>query len=94
MSEFGRRLKSNRSGGTDHGYGGLTLVLGGNIHGGKMYGKWPGLANHQLDKSVDLNITTDYRAILSEIMTQRLGANQYISDIFPNFELKNKLGFC
>lgn len=39
MSEFGRRLKSNKNGGTDHGYGGAMMVLGGNVKGGKMYGK-------------------------------------------------------
>src|ERR1700709_544101 len=49
MSEFGRRLKANKSNGTDHGHGNVMLVLGGNVNGGKMYGQWPGLQNEQLD---------------------------------------------
>ena len=93
MSEFGRRLKSNRSGGTDHGHGGVAMVLGGNIKGGKMYGKWPGLATHQLDNGVDLNITTDYRSIFSEILVQKL-KTQRLDYIFPGFNHANTLGFA
>lgn len=68
MSEFGRRLRSNRSQGTDHGHGGAMLVLGGTIAGGRMYGRWPGLASHQLDRGVDLAVTTDYRTVLAELI--------------------------
>lgn len=88
MSEFGRRLRSNNSGGTDHGYGNMMMVLGGNVKGGRMYGKWPGLEPDQLDRRVDLNITTDYRDVLSEILAHQ-GFSQ---DIFPEYELKGKLG--
>ncbi len=91
MSEFGRRLKSNESGGTDHGHGNLMLTLGGNIQGGKVYGKWPGLANEVLDSGADLAVTTDYRTVLSEILLHRLG-NSKIEKVFPGFELKNPLG--
>jgi uncharacterized protein (DUF1501 family) len=42
MSEFGRRLKENGGLGTDHGHGGLMLLLGGNIKGGQVHGYWPG----------------------------------------------------
>jgi len=84
MSEFGRRLKSNRSGGTDHGHGGLAFVLGGQVNGGKMYGQWPGLATHELDNAVDLDVTTDYRTILSEILDKRLN-NKKLDFIFPGF---------
>lgn len=83
MSEFGRRLKANRSSGTDHGYGNVAMVLGGNVNGGRMYGTWPGLAVEQLDHGVDLAITTDYRRILSEIVVRRL-ANASLSTVFPN----------
>ena len=41
MSEFGRRLRANKSGGTDHGHGNVMLALGGNVKGGRMHGKWP-----------------------------------------------------
>ncbi|OJJ19513.1 hypothetical protein BKI52_22155 [marine bacterium AO1-C] len=92
MSEFGRRLKANKSGGTDHGHGGIALALGGNVKGGKMYGQWPGLATDQLDNRVDLAVTTDYRAILSEILQKRLNSQQ-LSKIFPGFGGYKPLGF-
>ena len=66
MTEFGRRLQSNKSGGTDHGHGACWLALGDSVKGGRMYGKWPGLKNEALDHGVDLAVTTDYRAVLSE----------------------------
>jgi uncharacterized protein (DUF1501 family) len=92
MSEFGRRLKANKSNGTDHGYGNVMLVLGGNVKGGKMYGKWNGLANEQLDKGVDLNVTTDYRTVLAEILQKQMQSNQ-LSTILPNFSPPDLLGF-
>lgn len=66
MTEFGRRLQSNKSGGTDHGHGACWLVLGDSVRGGQMYGKWPGLRNDALDHGVDLAVTTDYRMVLNE----------------------------
>jgi uncharacterized protein (DUF1501 family) len=81
MSEFGRRLGRNASEGTDHGHGNVMMVLGGrHVRGGKMYGTWPGLED--LDKGQDLRITTDYRLVLSELLTRRLG-NGNLGTIFP-----------
>ena len=68
MTEFGRRLRSNKSGGTDHGHGGCWLVLGDVVRGGTMYGKWPSLATTKLDQGVDLAVTTDYRSVLTEVL--------------------------
>ena len=82
MSEFGRRLRGNRSQGTDHGHGGAMLALGGRVAGGRLLGRWPGLASHQLDRGVDLAVTTDYRTILSEL----IGAPAARS--FPGFQSK------
>ncbi len=84
MSEFGRRLRENRSGGTDHGHGNVMMVLGGNVNGGKIYGDWPGLKAEELDHYVDLGITTDYRRVLSEILVRRL-ANGQLGRVFPNY---------
>jgi len=84
ISEFGRRLRANESGGTDHGFGNAMLVLGGQTNGGQMYGRWPGLATEQLADGADLAITTDYRTVLSEILTRRL-ANPQIEAVFPGF---------
>lgn len=83
MSEFGRRLGANTGGGTDHGHGNAMLVLGGNVNGGKFYGRWPGLED--LDQSQDLRITTDYRAVLSDILVRRLG-NPDIGKVFPGID--------
>jgi uncharacterized protein (DUF1501 family) len=92
MSEFGRRLKANRSGGTDHGLGNVMLAIGQNVRGGRMYGNWPGLATEQLDNGVDLAVTTDYRTVLSEILAKRMG-NPNLGPIFPDFKPPALLNF-
>jgi uncharacterized protein (DUF1501 family) len=84
MSEFGRRLKENGGLGTDHGHGGLMLLLGGHIAGGRVFGSWPGLAREQLVGPGDLAVTTDYRDILAEIISRRLN-NPHLDAIFPGF---------
>ncbi len=91
MSEFGRRLKANESNGTDHGHGGLAMVLGGKVKGGKLYGQWKGLATEQLDQRVDLAVTTDYRTILSELLLAEISKDK-LGAIFPQFEYKQGLG--
>lgn len=90
MSEFGRRVGENGSGGTDHGQGGLMMICGGRVHGGRVYGDWPGLA--QLVGPGDLRITTDYRAVLSEIVKALLSSSA-IAEIFPQYRPARQLGF-
>ena len=91
MSEFGRRVKSNESDGTDHGHGNLMLVLGGNaVNGGKIHGRWPGLATEQLDDRADLAVTTDHRIVLSELLIKRL-ANPKIDAVFPGLKASQSL---
>lgn len=68
MSEFGRRLQSNTAGGTDHGRGNVMLVLGPQAKGGRMVGRWPGLANEALEEGADLAVVTDYRDVLAELL--------------------------
>ncbi|MEM0997951.1 MAG: DUF1501 domain-containing protein [Bacteroidota bacterium] len=92
MSEFGRRLRANKSEGTDHGYGNMMMVLGGQVQGGRMYGQWPGLRTESLDKGVDLAITTDYRSVLGEILRERMDLGD-VSAVFPNFNGYRRLGF-
>jgi uncharacterized protein (DUF1501 family) len=90
ISEFGRRLRSNNSAGTDHGHGNAMMLLGGRIQGGKMYGSWPGLAEGQLDDG-DLAITTDYRAVVTELLTTlRPGTDP--GSLFPGFAPPTRLG--
>jgi uncharacterized protein (DUF1501 family) len=81
LSEFGRRVAENGSGGVDHGHGNAVLMLGGGIVGGKVHGRWPGLAADDLVDG-DLAGTTDYRLVLGEILTQRCGVGS-LSEIFP-----------
>lgn len=83
MSEFGRRLRENADGGTDHGHGSMMMVMGGNVNGG-IYGDWPGLETSQLYDNADLEVTTDYRQVLSEVLVKRLG-NPNIETVFPGF---------
>jgi uncharacterized protein (DUF1501 family) len=82
MSEFGRRVGQNGSNGVDHGHGNAMLVLGGGIRGGRVYGRWPGLAPHQLDNG-DLRVTTDYRDVLGELVRRRLGGRS-LGTVFPD----------
>jgi uncharacterized protein (DUF1501 family) len=81
ISEFGRRAGQNGSGGLDHGYGNAMLLLGGNVKGGKVYGRWPGLAPSQLIDG-DLAVTTDYRAVIAEVLRVRCGLST-TSAVFP-----------
>ncbi len=83
QSEFGRRLRENANRGTDHGRGNVMLVLGGEVNGG-VYGQWPGLAADQLFDGADLEATTDFRQILSEILIRRLG-NPRLGEVFPGY---------
>ena len=82
MSEFGRTAHENGTGGTDHGHANCMFVLGGNVRGGKVYGRWPGLDNHQLNEGRDLALTTDYRQVLGEVVTKTIGAKN-LDLVFP-----------
>lgn len=90
QSEFGRRLKENADRGTDHGRGNTMMVLSGNAVGG-LHGQFPGLANDQLFNGADLEVTTDYRQVLSEILIRRMG-NPHLGDIFPDYQGYEPLG--
>ncbi len=80
-SEFGRRVAENASLGTDHGHGGLMMLMGGSVLGGQVHGTWPGLADVNLDNG-DLALTTDYRDVLGEILGKRLD-NVDLATVFP-----------
>jgi uncharacterized protein (DUF1501 family) len=84
LSEFGRTARENGNRGTDHGHANVMFVLGGKVRGGKVYGRWPGLAPEVLYEGRDLDLTTDYRAVCSEVVTRHLGQRD-ISKVFPGF---------
>jgi len=91
MSEFGRTVEENGNAGTDHGHGSLMLVLGGRVRGGKVYGQWPGLEKEQLFEGRDLAVTTDYRAVLGELVRRQMG-QQDLGPVFPGFKPGDPLG--
>ena len=72
-SEFGRRVKENASGGTDHGVAQPVFVMGGTVNGG-LYGKRPSLAQADLIKG-DIAHTTDYRSVYATLLEKHLGVD-------------------
>ena len=83
LSEFGRRVGENGSGGLDHGHGNLVLLMGGGVVGGRVHGPWPGLSSGALDDGA-LAGTTDYRSVIGEVLQKRCGAGS-LADVFPGF---------
>jgi uncharacterized protein (DUF1501 family) len=84
MSEFGRTAKENGNRGTDHGHANCMFAMGGGIHGGQVFGKWPGLGPDQLNENRDLALTTDFRDVLGEMVMKHLG-NQSLKQVFPGY---------
>ena len=91
MSEFGRTARENGNRGTDHGHANVMFVLGGRVRGGKVYGRWPGLAPEVLYEGRDLDLTTDYRGVCGEVLARHL-AQRDLTRIFPGFRPPNSLG--
>ena len=91
MSEFGRAVAENGSRGTDHGHGNAMMVIGGAVRGGKVYGRWPGLAREQRHDGRDLAITTDFRAVFNEVVRGHLGL-QDTRTVCPGFALSTPRG--
>jgi uncharacterized protein (DUF1501 family) len=92
MSEFGRSIIENGNRGTDHGHGNAMMIIGGPVRGGKVYGRWPGLAREQRHEGRDLSVTTDFRAVFSEIVRGHLGLTD-TRTVFPGFAATATLGF-
>jgi uncharacterized protein (DUF1501 family) len=88
MSEFGRTVHQNGTGGTDHGHANVMFVLGGPVQGRRVYGKWPGMDKSQLYEERDLAITTDFRQVLGEAAYKTLGARN-LDVVFPGAQLEN-----
>jgi uncharacterized protein (DUF1501 family) len=84
ISEFGRRVEENESGGVDHGWGNVMMVLGGHVVKG-VHGTWPTLDATKLTNG-DLTATTDYRAVLADILVNRTGASvAQVGEVFPGY---------
>jgi len=83
LSEFGRRAYENASAGLDHGHGNAMFVMGHRVNGGQVYADWPGLSVDDLDNG-DLDITTDYRDIVGEVLQEVLAVPN-LATIFPSY---------
>jgi uncharacterized protein (DUF1501 family) len=91
MSEFGRTARENGNRGTDHGHANVMFVIGGRVRGGKVHGRWPGLAPEVLYEGRDLALTTDFRTVCSEVVSRHMGQKE-LTKIFPNFRPNTPLG--
>ena len=85
MSEFGRTVAENGSAGTDHGHATAMFVLGGSVRGGRVVGRWPGLAPADRFQGRDLAVTTDFRDLFAEILARHGGATR-LQAVFPGHE--------
>jgi uncharacterized protein (DUF1501 family) len=85
MTEFGRTVRQNGSGGTDHGTGGCAVLAGGAIHGGRILGKWPGIGAGKLLDDRDLMPTADVREIAAAMLYRQFDvtAGDLTGKIFP-----------
>jgi uncharacterized protein (DUF1501 family) len=88
ISEFGRRMEENESGGVDHGWGNVMFVLGGNVNKG-VHVKMPQTGNLLDDTNLtdgDLTASTDYRAVFADVLANRTNASPTdVQTVFPNF---------
>jgi len=82
MSEFGRTVAENGTGGTDHGHANCMMIMGGTVSGGRILGDWPGLEREQLYEGRDLNVTTDFRDVFAEVASRHLRTKN-LERVFP-----------
>jgi uncharacterized protein (DUF1501 family) len=75
MTEFGRTVKQNGTGGTDHGRASCNFILGHDVNGGIVHGKMNPLAIENLEDGRDLAVTTDFRSVFSEVADKHLKIN-------------------
>ncbi|HEY0193892.1 MAG TPA: DUF1501 domain-containing protein, partial [Kofleriaceae bacterium] len=89
VSEFGRTVRENGTGGTDHGTATMSLVLGGQVAGGRIAGSFPGVAEDQRFQGRDLAIATDTRDLLADVLAGTLGlGHAELAAIFPGHARK------
>ncbi len=94
ITEFGRTVAENGTGGTDHGTGGAMVMAGGAINGGKVFGQWPGLGEADLYQGRDLEPTADVRRYLGWALRDLFGmqASALGSTVFPGLDMGDNVG--
>jgi uncharacterized protein (DUF1501 family) len=88
-SEFGRTAAQNGAGGTDHGTGGVLMLAGGALRGGRIVGDWPGLTGSALFEGRDLLAVTAYEAVFKAILERHMGLSAALIEerVFPDSRL-------
>ncbi|MBK4217055.1 DUF1501 domain-containing protein [Paracoccus caeni] len=94
MTEFGRTVRENGGGGTDHGTGGAMLMAGGAIRGGRALGDWPGLRESDLYAGRDLMPLRDIRAYAAWAMHDLFNVQNDILEraVFPDLDMGDNPG--
>lgn len=84
-TEFGRTAAVNGTGGTDHGTGAATIILGGDVKGGRVIADWPGLNTSALYEGRDLKPTTNLDSLIASLAAAGFGIDLYktASTLFP-----------
>lgn len=92
VSEFGRTVRENGNGGTDHGHGNALWLMGGAVRGAKVYGQWPGLEESRLFEGRDLAVTTDFREVVAAVLQQHLHLERpQLAKVLPGYTPANAL---
>ena len=91
MTEFGRTNSENGNRGTDHGHGSVMFVIGGKVKGGKVYGDWTTLAPGKTYQNRDLEVTTDFRTVMNELLYGHMKLHPS-RELFKGFEDEKQLG--
>lgn len=85
-TEFGRTVKVNGTGGTDHGTGAATMLLGGAVNGGRVIADWPGLSDAALYEGRDLKPTASLDTVITSALSSHfdLTAATAAAKLFPD----------
>ena len=91
VSEFGRTVKENGNGGTDHGHGNVIWMMGGPVRGGKVYGDWRGLDEKNLFEGRDLPVVVDFREVIATVASNHLNlSSQEVARLLPGYALPSR----
>ena len=87
-TEFGRTVRPNGTGGTDHGQASAAMLLGGAVAGGKIVADWPGLRDSDLYEGRDLKPTMDLDSLIAGALAQHYGLEpaRAMTTLFPQTE--------
>jgi uncharacterized protein (DUF1501 family) len=85
-TEFGRTVRPNGTGGTDHGTAGAAFLLGGSVAGGAIHAEWTGLKPQALQDGRDQSPRTDLRALFKGLLAEHMGVPKAVLDasVFPD----------